>query len=65
MLFCKNGVLNRSKKFTKKTLVLESLIKKSSRLQTDQEETLTQLFSCEICQILRTPILKDSCKCCK
>ena len=45
-------VFSKFRNFHRKTHVLESLF----------EETRTEVFSCEICKFLRTPILKNICE---
>ena len=52
-VFCKKGALKYFAKFTGKHLCQSLFYNKVAGLQA---LTLTQVFSCEFCEILRTPI---------
>ena len=51
----KKGVLKRFAKFTGKQQYQSPFFDKAVSLQLIKKETLTQVFSCEFCEFLRTP----------
>ena len=63
-VFCKKGVLKNFAKFTGKHQVPEFFLNKVAglSLKVYSKETLTQIFSCEFCEIFGTRILQ-SCFC--
>ena len=60
-VFCKKGVLKNFAKFTGKHQVPEFFFNKVAglSLKVYSKETLTQIFSCEFCEIFGTPILQN------
>ena len=63
-VFCKIGVLRNVAKLTQNHLCRSLFLIKSqaSGLQLDLKVTPAQVFSCEFCENLRTPILQKICK---